>query len=361
MPRFAEQNLALAVERPGLAEDTLTEVLAGVLDLDQALARRLLSAVESVADHAPVAIITQSWHPAIGKIDMWLDGGTSRCWVENKLWARFGENQLERYSGTKARGLVIVPESRRSEVPADPRWVSRTWDDVIELARELLEEEGVTIEDARRPGALACHKARSDLIGYLEAKNVTTTRAPGLTTSDVEALATVQYTLGTAIPGMLRAIKEKAVEAGFLGVGIDEPPADRSLFDWGWVTSDPPEGTWVSALGGWFDANIAGRPDFADVPAFAVGCMFPRAVANAAQVRFLTPEWETVLTLADFQVIPVDRAWRAVRVFPLPLEGDTLEAQASRAATDFVRAVEDLLRLQTSWDALPTQMSEDEQ
>lgn len=351
--REAESNLALAARRPGGEEDRLTEVLAGVLALDQRLARTIVNRVpgRTCGETAPVAITTQLQHEKVGRLDMWLDAAGQRCWVENKLRAAFQFEQLERYAKL-GPGLVIVPRDRVSEVDRDSRWVVLSWADVAEMATELFDDEALSLEEAQSGSGLAMHKARADLVGYLTELNLVTPRR--LNDDDAVTLANVDFVLLTAIPKLLEAV-QLAAEAQGLSDSDPNPPPKFGWYHLGYVTFGPELGEWVSEVGGRYETIIDGRPDFADVPSVGVGVTVYTEVNNAAQEIFQSDEWTDVLVRAGFRRTDTSWGFRAFKTFALGggvIPGSNLDEQAQHIAEQFTRARADARGLQAEWDRL---------
>lgn len=361
-----ETNLALAVRRPGLEEDTLTEVLAGVLALDPALARRVYDLVPGchAAHDQTIDIRTQHWIRHVGKLDMMLDSSAragGRCWVENKLDAAFQPGQLIQYASLGWPGLVIVPERRLAETQAaadSKRWTVCTWPDIADLAMQLLDQDGITVKDARLPTAEARHKARADLIGYLQ--EIGEVALQPLDENDAVALTRVAYVLTHGVPTVLDAIRTRGEALGLHGASVDHP---RPATDyWGWVAFSAQPGTWVEDLGGWYDANVAGDCGFADGATFWVGMTFNEDATNDLQALFRREEWQRQLENTDLRVVrrPNAKGWRAVDACPVAeLPGQTLGQQAQHAATRFEDMLDRLRQLQPTWDALKRQHRHD--
>lgn len=351
--RAAEPNLALAATRPGGDEDTLTEVFAGVMEVDQQLAQEVLwlACGNEIEPASAVRVHTQCVPRSrahIGKVDMWLDAGSTSCWIENKLEAQFGPDQLPRYSKL-GPGLVIVPEKRREEVPGGD-WQVATWPDIANLARSLWDVDGTGESAARLPTAEARHKARADFISYLEERHNVPKSYPPLSAQDDAALAKASYVLSTAVPCLLEAVCQRARKCNLEGT-TQLPTVHR---DYGYLVVHPKRGTWAEEVGGLYEARVDGNPDFAEYPVLGVGLTVYKDSAKASLQRaFAGPHWQDELEKAGFGQLPSEPGWRVFRLFrPHELQGDLLEDQAKSAADEFMRAYDDLQRLECAWRSL---------
>ena len=305
-----------------------------------------------LGSHVPVAVTTKSG--AVRTL------GRSTC----------GSTPAHTVAGSRTRSTPLLDPISSNGTPhcsrgfvrsyieraksANDNWVVCSWEEVAEMATGLLATDGVGLNHACRADALAGHKARADLVIYLQENNLAIPRGRALTKVDADALSQLDFIIGTAIPRVLDVIGDKARGAGLLDVKAESPPRTGHI-DWGWVTSTAPVGSWVSDVGGWFDANIAGHPDFAEAPALAVGCCVERIRSNTAQTRCFDADWEAILTRANSSPgVHHGGAWRAVRVHEIPFgPSGSLDEQAMFAAEEFVHAVRDLTALQREWESLP--------
>jgi len=350
MARPAEPNLALAATRPGGDEDTLTEVFAGVMEVDQQLAQEVLRLAcgNEIEPASAVGVRTQ-YAPRrahICKVDMWLDAGTTSCWIENKLEAQFGTGQLQRYSKL-GPGLVIVPEKRRKEVPGGESWRVATWPDIANLARSLWDVDGTGESAARLPTAEARHKARADFISYLEERKIVSEFLRPLSTDDETALARASFVLHDAVPCILKSVRKRAEARGIKFKDWQFPAANR---DYGYIVFHPGPTTWADDVGGLYETIVAGNPDFVDYPAVGVGLTVYDDPTNPNQDFFAGSVWQNELEIAGFVRSRVDLGWRAFRDLPPhELAGDALDKQAISAADEFMRAHDVLADLQDAW------------
>jgi len=362
----AEPNLALAARRRSKQEDVLTEVLAGVIVLDRDLLEKLLERLphgawaRSSGSAIPmVRVSTQAYVGGIGTLDLLLNVDGVSYWIENKIDAAFQHDQLERYAKL-GPGLVIVPDRRAADVPSDPdRWTVMTWTDVVLTARALFVNEGIEFADASGPDALARHRARCDLIGYLEENYLTA--PPRIETNDLVELARLNSVLGEAIPYVLSEIKSRAEAAGLLQPGIKAPPAwgDYSA---GYVWCDADPGGWVEDVGGWYDVTIAGQPDFAEGPAVAVGMALHTTPDKQLQGLFYDERWKSNLGESGFQFVPLDWGARAIRAHQWgEVPSGSLAHQAGFIADAFIGSIESLRQLQPLWTSLALQDSSDDE
>lgn len=350
MARAAEPNLALAATRPGGDEDTLTEIFAGVMSADQRLARDVLALAcgHGIEPASAVTVETQCTVRGTGKLDMWLEAESASCWIENKLDAEFGRDQLERYSAL-GMGLVILPEVRRADVPTNEGWRVATWREIARTARSLLDADGVDLIVAREPTATARHKALADLISYLQERHIVPRPDPPLSAQDDDALAKASYVLGTAVPCLLDAVRHRA-EASGLHTKDTRPPG-ASHRDYGYVVFQPEQHGWADQVGGLYEARVDGNPDFADHPALGVGLtVYENPAKSSSQRVFAGNVWRNELEIARFDQLRVKLGWRVFRLFrPHELPGKFLADQANSAADEFMRAHDDLTRLERTW------------
>lgn len=345
--RAAEPNLALAATRPGGDEDTLTEVFAGVMEVDQQLARKMLGLAcgREIDAGSVVTVKTQYASREIGKVDMWLEASNARCWVENKLAAGFGHDQLSRYSRL-GPGLVIVPDARRHK-PREGPWRVRTWSDVATIARSLWKLDGIDPDAARQPSAEARYKARADLIRYLEERKIVTDSLRPLSADDETALARASFVLHDAVPNILRSVRQRAEARGLTFKAWQFPAANR---DYGYIVFHPGPTTWADDVGGLYETIVAGNPDFVDHPAVGVGLTVYNDPTNPNQDFFAGSVWQNELEKAGFDRFTVDLGWRAFRDLPPhELAGDALDKQANSAADEFMHAHDVLADLQDAW------------
>ena len=275
---------------------------------------------------------------------MWLNVSGRSCWVENKIDAMFQRDQLLRYSAL-GPGLVIAPRRRAAQIPESTHWAIVSWTETADMAAELFDEEGISLDDAGLPSVEARYKARSDLMGYLKESGLTTPRA--LTDADIEAFGNLNFVLGEALPYLLAVVGDQAVARGLVVRKIQKPP-EYGAYDYGYTCCVSEPESWVGAIDGWYDATLAGCPDFADKPALGVGAWFLTDLANPAQAIFHDERWKNTLEEAGFQRVLLDWGSRAVRAITLAsVTGKDLGEQAEAVAEHFLTAVGDLRELQS--------------
>jgi hypothetical protein len=373
--RRAATTLLEAYTRSVLdGEDRLTELFATLLQHDRHTAFNVAAAagldVEAVTG-LTVEVSTQESF-VFGRLDLEVmlrapDGTIwGRLWFENKLWARFQPQQLERYGDAlrkrpgRGRLCVLAPTSYEVRVPtAEERarfggWTAMTWPQIAEivaadgieaLARRPLDKRTAIeqlrwelVQDLRRRGL-----ALMDPVGHLDIITV------GREARTREVLTELWNRAVQAVvdPGQYRGTDEWdgggfSWSQTFATVGKTAAGADLS-------------DDWLGAHDGWLELLLSSEDFWAEdrtgEPAFGIGAVFEHKKGKTIRDELADParaEWRAQLREAGFSVLATSsdsyvRVYRTRYLADLLTAGASLDQQARALAAWVTSGLNDLL------------------
>lgn len=229
MSRRAERSILRAAERTVISEDRLTEMMATALVAHRGLAAKLYEHAYQAAAPDTLAAEASTQHQA-GRdarvdlvVDFITDAGQRTLWLENKIWAVFQHQQLERYAdaaGDRIDVACLLPSGREREVPAGTRTL--TWHDVAEWVDTCGREHAPDATDWRvnafTPGTPVEVAVLADFLDEIERR--TGVIMQGLSSDDARALGGVNDLLTRG-----QALMDGAIDAA----GLERDPQGESL------------------------------------------------------------------------------------------------------------------------------------
>jgi hypothetical protein len=363
MPRCHETVLAASqASQPGW-ENRLTAIFATVLEQHPGLARALFERVGLPPGERYKASI-EKWATPVRRVDMEVlafddVGVVSRLWSEHKRHGGgFSTGQREDYLAalheTRVPGrLATIVGSLRADdedsgdsdddlaavpgdpSPAEPRWISLTWQLVAELAdtvgRGAAEPwgGGDWRKRAVKPEAPARHRALYELVWYLEEEGYAVLEP--FQADHAEALARRADTDDTAY-SLLERVAEAPEMRPLTPQG--EPVDDTS----GWCQDlEAPQDSWITRLDGGVVVGMYGHDKWADqptnLPAVGAGVYFDeRWYGRLSECR----EWLTLIRELGFSFAALEGWVMCYATMPVGElirdGGETLPEQAHHVA-----------------------------